>query len=241
MKTKQENNHELTTFVTKTIDNNSQNDTAPEKQTSITREQNFRLTMSILFVCGSIVIFFVAENRRHSAYHIISYMVALTQLIWLISFLSILLSMKHIHYILIKRKMLSNTALLIIPYAYQEWKSFPMKSISNISALRGSNMYFILCKAMNITFGMVFSAISMKWAERQSNNRTTIALILLLIAGHGGGILTRWELAESKLSICLHQFGALLGFVAGPLAFAIYQEWSLLSVLLMVITWLCLI
>lgn len=210
------------------------------KYTTIKVERYFRLILWALFSIGIFVIFFISEHQHLSSYRILSFSIFLTHFIWLISFLCIILTIDNIHLIKVQRKIIPNTKLLIIPFAYYEYDEFPIKSISNMSSMRGSNLFHILSTTMSISFGMVFSAVTIKWSEHRfkHNPLTITALILLLLSSHGGGVLSRWELSESKMSIFIHNLGAFLAFVAGPLSFLLYQRFSALSIILTVVTFI---
>eukprot|EP01084_Bolivina_argentea_P119402 211701_1 len=149
--------------------------------------------------------------------------------------------MQHLHSIVVLRKVVPDTLLLVVPYAVKEYKKTIMSSISAMSSMRGSNLFYLLGSSSNICFGMVFSVASFKWYEFKVINLDTGALVLLVLSTFGSTIITGWELdLNSKLSTGLHYFGALVTFIASPTAFAIYQDWSALSVTLMVVTYICL-
>ena len=84
--------------------------------------------------------------------------------------------------------------------------------------------------------------VNLKWYQIQEANYISFALACLLISSFGATIITSWELDKtSKLSTWLHYIGALCAFATAPFAFAIYQQWSALSVTIMLTTYILLI
>eukprot|EP01084_Bolivina_argentea_P119403 211703_1 len=191
-------------------------------------ERYLRLICSGTFILGSLIIFYCLRER--SPYEVVAYCMTLVQSLWLIQFLGVVLTMQHLHSIVVLRKVVPDTLLLVVPYAVKEYKKTIMSSISAMSSMRGSNLFYLLGSSSNICFGMVFSVASFKWYEFKVINLDTGALVLLVLSTFGSTIITGWELdLNSKLSTGLHYFGALVTFIASPTAFAIYQDWSALS------------
>ena len=202
-------------------------------------ERYIRLICSCIFIGGSLIIVYILKEG--SPYRNIAYCMSLVQILWLVQFLGVVLTMQHLHSIVVFRKVVPNTLFLVVPYAVKEYKQRIMSSISAMSSLRGSNLFYLLGSSSNICFGMTFSAVSFKWFEFQIINIDTVSLGLLLISTFGSTIITGWELdLSSKLSTGLHYLGALVSFVAAPTAFAMYQSFSALSIVIMVITYVCL-
>ena len=203
-------------------------------------ERYIRLFCSCVFIAGSLFLFYMLRDT--SPYRNIAYCMALVQLLWLIQFLGVVLTMEHLHNIVVFRKVVPNTLFLVVPYAVKEYETHIMSSISAMSGMRGSNLFYLLGSNSNICFGMTFSACSFKWFEFQVINVDSMALGLLLISTFGSTIITGWELdLTSKLSTGLHYFGALVAFSTAPISFAMYQNFSALSIIIMVVTFVCLL
>eukprot|EP01083_Nonionella_stella_P121361 364585_1 len=209
-------------------------------------ERYIRLFCNGLFVIGSLLIYWQLPER--SPYHNIAYCMALVQLLWLVNFLGVVLTIQHLHSVVVLRKVVPNTLFLVVPYAVKEYKTTIMSSISAMSSMRGSNLFYMLGSSSNICFGMTFSTASFKWLESLEYSKTdddyvvdTLSLLLLLLSTYGSTIITGWELdLNSKLSSSLHSFGAFVTFVAAPFAFGMNQKWSNFSIGIMIWTYVCL-
>eukprot|EP01083_Nonionella_stella_P166176 554804_1 len=212
-------------------------------------ERYIRLFFSFVFVVGSLGIYWqLRENNFRSPYHNIAYCMTLVQSLWLVQFLGVVLTIQHLHSVVVLRKVVPDTVFLVVPYAVKEYKTIIMSSISAMSSMRGSNLFYMLGSSSNICFGMTFSAASFKWLESLEYSKTdddyvvdTLSLLLLLLSTYGSTIITGWELdLNSKLSSSLHSFGAFVTFVAAPFAFGMNQKWSNFSIGIMIWTYVCL-
>merc|ERR1711933_494920 len=122
---------------------------------------------------------------------------------------------------------------------YEENKNMPLLSVSTISALRGSNAERTLILLMYLTFGLVFSAVSMKWTEKSNDNIMSKIELLLLLSSYSAFLIATWNLEKSKNNIAnrMHYLSTTVAIIGGPLSFCLNQKWSTLSLIIMIITY----
>ena len=204
-------------------------------------EKYIRLSFNCAFIGGSMIIMYF--ERDNSPYHNISLCMALVQILWSLQFIGILMTIKHLHSIVVFRKIVENTLFLVVPYKFKEYEQQIMASTSTMSSLRGSNVFHMLGTSANISFGMTFSAAMFKFFDYRTYDilhQDIVSLDILVISVFGFGIISTWEFDHhSKLSQMLHYFGGFVWFIMAPLAFAMYQDFSILGIILMVITYSC--
>lgn len=195
---------------------------------------------TLLFLICLFALWFISEFFNfYNGYHLIAFMLIILIMTWTICFLFVIFSMKHLHFIRIKRKCIDT--YLYIPYDFEENIHMPMKSVSGLSALRGSNIEKLLGNLMQLTFGLILSVVLIKYNESHVNLtlKNKIELILLVISSYGCFLISTWNLEESKynLSIIMHYLATSLSIFLGPLSLCIYKNWDLISVIIMSFTY----
>lgn len=208
-------------------------------------ERYARLFFSILFIGGSILILYIHKDT--APFINIGCCIAYIGCLWLIQFVIVISTVKHLHHMEVFRKIVPNTLLLVVPYKFKEYPQDVMSSISSMSSIRGSNLFYLLGQTANIVFGMVFAAVSFKWhliqqeEDKYHKRMEAVSLGLLLTSCFAAVLLTSFELdKKSKIDTYTHYAAALFAFNGAHISFVIDQECSALSIILISITYVCL-
>eukprot|EP01084_Bolivina_argentea_P305424 527630_1 len=212
-------------------------------------ERHSKLAFTNLFTL-IIVIILIAGKLIHNItiYQIISFTLTCIIIGFDVHCLIAIFSFDHLHFIRIKRRRAPNATHIFIPYSFEEQENIPMSSISLMTGLRGSNVEGVLTYCLTLTFGLIFTAVCIKWIETNTFERKDIGLLLLLISAYGTLLVSAWNLeenVESKISNIMHYITAMMYVVIAPLSLCIYQNWSNLSIIIISITyvglfcWVC--
>ena len=90
---------------------------------------------------------------------------------------------------------------------------------------------------MYTTFGVSYCAVCSKWTEQHSS-KLDAELLLIMLCSIGLPMLATWELEPNSFSKVVHYAAAGVSNSCGPIAFAMQQNFSWLSIAFVSVTYI---
>eukprot|EP01083_Nonionella_stella_P066444 174983_1 len=194
----------------------------------------FTLTLFLSFII-------VFKTFEHSPYKMISIFIVCVTTHWMVLFLTIILTTKHLHLVYVETRpfpVSSRQSTFLAPTSFpKEIQYKEIVSISSFFAIHGTNMDKLSSFLLYIHFSLVLCASIMNWDDNTYDN--ALWKQILLSGCIGCFLMVSFELKPNILSYSMHYIGVGLTGYAGPCAFALQQNWSFSSVAIILGTIVC--
>ena len=219
-----------------------------QQETEIKSETEIlhRLVQMVLILSAAVVTIYLLADADSAQYKIIAVMVAVLSSSYFVYWLYLLARSTQLHLIrLVTARMEPYYGNMIFPMQIKHYPSRPIKSMSEILAIRGSSAHISQVSVGTVVATLNATAVTLKWLDRHQNSQLSdakvdtnyveqICVVATILAMPLIGL---YELnVHSTCHMIMHYLGVFcLALSVWP--FAIQSQWSWISIVLIVVTY----
>eukprot|EP01084_Bolivina_argentea_P001505 2780_1 len=210
-----------------------------ENHLKIQTEIKLKVIFAVLFILSSIITIYLLCNEESAEYKIIGTEIGIIFFLFHSNWLYLIFSSNGMHRIeVITSKIKPDYGNIIFPVQIKEYEHMPIKSMSQLLALRGTSvhsLFNVMCLTINGV--LIGAAILTHWIDlHQYGNIDTffdaqyIELFLSVCGSLTIPLMATFEAnPHSKCHIALHYFGVFL-MIISLFSYCIQSNWNIFSV-----------
>jgi len=206
------------------------------------------LLVTIVTLCA--LSLFILSPSDSAQYKIMSAGAAINSAAFFVYWLYLLFQSTHLHSIrIITARMKPFYGSMVFPTQIEQFPLRPIKSMSEMLALRGSSIHIWFVTMGNLVGCITATAITLNWLDLHRNARLSdkelninyVEQAFAICAAVSQGLIGSFDLnVYSRWHVYMHYVGVLC-MVLGVWPFVIQSKWSMLSIAITSVTYIALI